>query len=169
MKLFDNNELKLAILYCLEKTGMKNLWKEVKKVTKKPSYFYFIYIVCQIKKSGLYPNMKLQIKIQKSNAFYNMLFKHLIKYDYKIEKNRLLSRSFGSSLENSVFLPITNEKISHVIKKWTISKKLIKQFKKKYNLNKQKIHDEDYLLKYTLPFLIISYLHIIIILYIFSF
>jgi hypothetical protein len=152
MKLFDNTELKLAILYCLEKTGMKNLWIEIKKITKNPSYFHFIYFICQIKKSKLYPEMKLQIRIHKTNAFYNMLFKHLIKYDYKIENGRL---------------PLTNEKISKVIKRWNISKNLIKQFKKKYNLNKQKIIlteviRKNYLFEYVSALLFISHLYIIL-------
>jgi hypothetical protein len=195
MKLFDNTELKLAILYCLEKTGSKNLWKEVKKVTQKPSFFHYVYLVCQIKKSGLYPHMKLQIKIKRSNKFYNMLFKHILKYDYKIEtcslkndvflpgskdsslKNEVfLPGSKDSSLKNEVFLPITNEKLSQVIKRWKISKKLIKKFKQKYNLNgekhnlKQKLKPEkisndtynDYLLTYTLAFIFITYLQIIL-------
>ncbi len=158
MKIFDNTQLKLAILYCLEKTGSKNLWKEVKKITKKPSFFHFVYLVCQIKKSGLYPEMKIQVKIKRSNKFYNILFSHIIKYDYKIENNRV---------------PITNEKFSQVIKRWKISKKLIKQFKQKYNLDNKKIKIEqnmklendtydDYLLAYTLAFIFITYLQIIL-------
>ena len=175
MKLFDNTELKLAILYCLEKTGSKNLWKEVKKVTQKPSFFHFVYLVCQIKKSGLYPEMKLRVRIKRSNKFYNMLFRHLIKYDYQIETKRLKGVK-DASLKNEIFLPITNEKFSQVIKRWKISKKLIKQFKQKYNLNNKKFKPEqkveptkisndtydNYLLAYTLAFIFITYLQIIL-------
>jgi hypothetical protein len=165
MKLFDNNELKLAILYCLERPGTKNLWREVKKITKRPSFFKFIYFISQIQKSGLYPEMKVQIKIKRSKSFYIMLFKHLIKYDYKFG-NTFPNQSIGNSL-----LPITNEKVSHVIKRWKISNKLIQQFKEKYNLNKEikplkikKISNDSFeneLLKYSIVFIIVTYLHII--------
>ena len=165
MKLFDNNELKLAILYCLERTGTKNLWREVKKITKKPSFFRFIYFISQIQKSGLYPEMKIEIKIKRSKYFYNMLFRHLIKYDYEIENDN------GSKL-----LPITNEKISNVIKRWNVSKKLVQKFKQKYNLNKKKNkpskkllnnHFEDYLLQYSITFMIVCYLHILILFFLY--
>ena len=116
MKIFDKTELKLAILHCLEKNETKNLWKEIKKVTENPSFFEFIYLIYQIKKTKLYPKINLQIKFKKSSKFYNMLCKYLINNDYIIENGKL---------------PITNEKLSYVIKRWKISKKLIKQLTEK--------------------------------------
>ena len=128
MKLFNKNELKLAILYCLEQKETKNLWKEVIKITKNPSFFQFIYFVYQTKNSKLYTELNLHIKIKKNSKFYNMFFKHLIKNDYIIINNKL---------------PITNEKISHVIKRWKISKKLVKQLTEKIKFTEIK-HQEEY-------------------------
>lgn len=118
MKLFNSDEMKLAVLYCLEKGYRRKLWKAVKKIIKNPSYIYFSYIVTQIKKSGLYPKLNVKIKIYRSRQFYIMLFKNMIKYDYEF-KNRL---------------PITNEKIKDVIKKWSIPQKLVYKFTDKYKL-----------------------------------
>jgi hypothetical protein len=127
MKLFNKNELKLAILYCLEQKETKNLWKEVMKITQKPSFFQFIYFMHQIKNSKLYTELNLHIKIKKSSKFYNMFFKHLIKNDYIIINNKL---------------PITNEKISHIIKRWKISKKLVKELAEKIKFTKIKQNEE---------------------------
>jgi hypothetical protein len=118
MKLFNSDEMKLAVLYCLEKGYRKKLWKAVKKIIKRPSFIYFTYIVTQIKKSSLYPKLSIKIKIYRSKKFYIMLFKNMIKYDYEI-KNRL---------------PITNEKIKDIIKKWKIPHKLVYKFTDKYKL-----------------------------------
>ena len=127
MKIFNKNELKLAILYCLEHKKTQNLWKEVMKIAQSPSFFQFIYFIHQIKKSKLYTELNLHIKIKKSLKFYNMFFKHLIKNDYIIINNKL---------------PITNEKISHVIKRWKISKKLVKELIEKIKFTEIKQHEE---------------------------
>ena len=142
MKIFNKNELKLAILYCLEHKKTQNLWKEVMKIAQSPSFFQFIYFIHQIKKSKLYTELNLHIKIKKSLKFYNMFFKHLIKNDYIIINNKL---------------PITNEKISHVIKRWKISKKLVKQLTEKikftektqYEQNIYKMNKETFIFLYT--------------------
>lgn len=155
MKLFNKNELKLAILYCLEQKETKNLWKEVIKITQNPSFFQFIYFVHQIKNLKLYTELNLHIKIKKSSKFYNMFFKHLIKNDYIIINNKL---------------PITNEKISHVIKRWKISKKLIKQLTEKitfteivqFEQHNQKTNNETNFFVYIFFLFYIIYSFIII-------
>ena len=155
MKLFNKNELKLAILYCLEQKETKNLWKEVIKITQNPSFFQFIYFVHQIKNLKLYTKLNLHIKIKKSSKFYNMFFKHLIKNDYIIINNKL---------------PITNEKISHVIKRWKISKKLIKQLTEKitfteivqFEQHNQKTNNETNFFVYIFFLFYIIYSFIII-------
>ena len=153
MKLFNKNELKLAILYCLEQKETKNLWKEVMKITQNPSFFQFIYFVHQTKNSKLYTELNLHIKIKKSSKFYNMFFKHLIKNDYIIINNKL---------------PITNEKISHVIKRWKISKKLVKELTEKIKFTEIKHHEEyNYKInKKTTIFLYMFFLFYIIYLFI---
>lgn len=83
--LFNNDDIKLAIIYCLEnmKTGDKfsvnELWIELKKVIKHPSFTKFIYLVDKLKKENLYELKDDLIQIKKDNSFYNKMINLLLK------------------------------------------------------------------------------------------
>jgi hypothetical protein len=108
--LFNNNELKLAIVYYLENNiKSNNLWKEIKNSVENPSFTLFLYFLYKLKEESIY-----YIEIPKINIntnFYNKLIKILLINDEKILNN----------------FPLTNQSIIEIINNYDIKlKKLMK-------------------------------------------
>ena len=88
--LFNNFDMKLAIIFCLEhmKTddifSVNELWLELKKVVKHPSFTKFIYLVDKLKKENLYELKNDLIEIKKDKSFYNKMINLLLKNNEQI-------------------------------------------------------------------------------------
>lgn len=82
--------MKLAIIFCLEhmKTddifSVNELWLELKKVVKHPSFTKFIYLVDKLKKENLYELKNDLIEIKKDKSFYNKMINLLLKNNEQI-------------------------------------------------------------------------------------
>ena len=96
--LFNNNELKLAIVYYLENNiKSNNLWKEIKNSVENPSFTLFLYFLYKLKEES---NYYIEIpKININTNFYNKLIKILLINDEKILNN----------------FPLTNQSIIEII------------------------------------------------------
>ena len=123
--LFTNDDIKLALICCLEnmknnkKISIIDLWKNLKKIIKNPSFTKFIYLIDKLKTQNLYELEDL-IQIKKSKTFYNKMINLLLKNQEKI----------------SYKFPVTNELFDDIINKYNIN---LNQLLKLLDSNKIKI------------------------------
>lgn len=108
--LFTNDELKLAIIYCLEnlkknKISINDIWLELKKIIRRPSFTKFIYLINKLKNQNLYDFECKLDKIRKDKKFYNKMINLLLKNKEKITYK----------------FPYTNELLIDIINKYDIN------------------------------------------------
>jgi len=105
-KLFNNNELKLAIIYCIEDNVEPNkLWKEIKNKIETPSFTQFIFYLYKLDQLKIYNIIIPKINI--TSNFYNKFIKILL-----INKEKLIDN-----------FPLTNHSVIEIINNYDIKLK----------------------------------------------
>ena len=104
--LFDNNELKLAIIYCIENNVEPNkLWKEIRNKIETPSFTLFLFYLYKLNELKKYNIIIPKINI--TTNFYNKLIKILL-----INEEKLIDT-----------FPITNHLVIDIINNYDIKLK----------------------------------------------
>jgi hypothetical protein len=115
--LFNNNQLKMAIIYYIKNNiDSNNLWNEIKKNVDNPSFSKFLFYLYKLKE-----HQKYNIEIPKINInpnFYNKLIKILLDNQEKISDT----------------FPLTNQPIIDVINNYDIKLKNLMKLLNKNNI-----------------------------------
>ena len=114
-KKFFNSEMEVAISYIVD-NNKDNLWKEIKKLVYKPSFYLFYHTLV---------NMNINfVKIKECKQFYRKFIIDMLKNkNYKISKNQYIDN----------FL-IGSDTLSNIINEYNISNKIINRLIKKYKI-----------------------------------
>ena len=103
-KKFTNDELKLAITYCLFQNN-NDLWVAVKECVDNPSYYLFLYYYEQLKESPNHFNIKLpKIKYKLTKDFCLELLNDMILNYELYDKNMELIPLFNISIVDLINL-----------------------------------------------------------------
>lgn len=115
-KKFFNSEMEVAISYIVD-NNKDNLWKGIKKLVYKPSFYLFYHTLVNMK----YVNF---VKIKECKQFYRKFIIDMLKNkNYKISKNQYIDN----------FL-IGSNNLSNIINEYNISNKIINRLIKKYKI-----------------------------------
>ena len=121
-KTFLNSEMEVAISYLVD-NNKENLWKEIKKLVYKPSFYHFYHTLVNIKNIDN-NNLINLIKIKECKQFYRRFIIDMLKNkNYKISENQYIDN----------FL-IGGNKLSNIINEYNISNKIINRLIKKYKI-----------------------------------
>lgn len=105
-KLFNNDELKLAMIYCIENNvEPTKLWKEIRNKIEKPSFTQFIFYLYKLDQLKIYNIIIPKINI--TSNFYNKFIKILL-----INKEKLIDN-----------FPLTNHSVIKIINNYDIKLK----------------------------------------------
>lgn len=132
--LFNNNQLKVAIIYYIENNiESNNLWNQIKKNVEKPSFTKFLFYLYKLKEQDTYNIVIPKININAN--FYNKLIKILLNNKEKIVNN----------------FPLTNQPITEIINNYDIKlknlMKLLNQNNIVISLSKIKDNNKKNLIK----------------------
>jgi hypothetical protein len=132
--LFNNNQLKVAIIYYIENNiESNNLWNKIKKNVENPSFTKFLFYLYKLKEQDTYNIVIPKININAN--FYNKLIKILLNNKEKIVNN----------------FPLTNQPITEIINNYDIKvknlMKLLNQNNIVISLSKIKDNNKKNLIK----------------------
>lgn len=106
-KLFNNNELKLAIIYCIEDNVEPNkLWKEIKNKIETPSFTQFIFYLYKLDQLKIYNIIIPKINI--TSNFYNKFIKILLINKEKVIDNFPLTNHLVIDIINNYDIKLKN-------------------------------------------------------------